>query len=95
MEARVRLTVRGRLLGGRDLGVRLLELLTAYVVERAGRRQGGRTGLDDPSVVQRVEPVLAPRVGEIRAAARPDGVPGLRVTTVPPLRPRVVSTSPA
>ena len=31
----------------------------------------------------------------LNAAARADGVPGFRVTTVPPPRPRVVSTSPA
>ena len=35
------------------------------------------------------------RAAGTRAAARPDGVRGFRVTTVPPPRPRVVSTSPA
>jgi hypothetical protein len=35
------------------------------------------------------------RSGDVRAAARAVGVRGLSVTTVPPPRPRVVSTSPA
>ena len=96
VEARVGLPVLGRLAGRGDLGVR---------AARAGRSRtssssrdaasAGRAGLDDPAEVQRVQPVRRRRSAVIRAAARADGVPGLSVTTVPPPRPRVVSTSPA
>ena len=85
----------GRLARRGHVGVRLLELGGRDVVEtaRGGQVRPRRARRSGGTPARPASPGAGPAV--IRAAARADGVPGLRVTTVPPPRPRVVSTSPA
>ncbi len=71
------------------------ELPCCSMSERPGRGERGGAGLDDPAVGRARRASRRRFLAETRAAARADGVRGRRVTTVPPPRPRVVSTSPA
>ena len=95
VEPGVGLPVRGRLRGAGDRLVApapAARRVASYSSARGRELRGTR--LDDPPELQRVQPV--------RRAATASGAPtagrrgrGLSVTTVPPPRPRVVSTSPA